>query len=55
MKRLKLDDFKSQKVTDKNKQLINQALGQVLGDCHDQSDDSDDGGDKFQNPYIWMI
>lgn len=36
MKRLKLDDFKSKKVTQKNKQLLDQALGQVLGDCHDQ-------------------
>lgn len=46
MKRLKLDDFKSKKVTQKNKQLLDQVLGQVLGDCHDQpnSSGSDRGG-----------
>ena len=54
MKRLKLDDFKAKNLKDKS-QKADQLLGQVLGDCHDQSDDSGDGGDKFQNPYIWMI
>ena len=36
MKRLNLKAFEAQKPVQDQKEQINQLLGQVLGDCHDQ-------------------
>lgn len=46
MKRLKLDAFKAKNINSNKIQPIDQLLGQVLGDCHDQpnSSGSDRGG-----------
>lgn len=56
MKRLKLDDFKAKNLKKDDFKKADQLLGQVLGDCHDDSDSgSSDNGDKFQNPYIWWL
>ena len=37
MKRLKLNAFKTKNVNKKTQQATDKLLGQVLGDCHDDS------------------
>ena len=44
MKRLNLKAFKAQKTAADQKEQINQLLGQVLGNCHDESSGS--GGNR---------
>lgn len=46
MKRLKLEDFKSKNLKEEKIQEVEQLLGQVLGDCHDepQNSSSREGG-----------
>ncbi|WMX14208.1 MULTISPECIES: hypothetical protein [unclassified Aureispira] len=50
MKRLKLEDFKAKKLTNQadetTESKVDQLLGQVLGDCHDDDIDNNNGGDR---------
>lgn len=47
MKRLKLEDFKAKKLTNQadetTESKVDQLLGQVLGDCHDDDTDNNNG------------
>jgi hypothetical protein len=43
MKRLKLDAFKAKNLKKETTQQVDELLGQVLGDCHDQPKKSGSG------------
>jgi len=49
MKRLQLDDFKSKHIKVNQTSEVDQLLGQVLGDCHDDEGTGDD------EPAVWTI
>ena len=45
MKRLKLEAFKAQNIDKATQQATDKLLGQVLGDCHDDSSSNSGGSD----------